>query len=377
MKRSIGAALAFLLVPGALLAQGTSVPANGEVNSNISNTPYGGRTAQFLTLPADARGAALGGSYAAMATGAAALFWNPAGMALADQKEATLSYETYVADTRHVWAGVSMPLRGGEWALGVSLNSFGFSNQPVYTEDQQDGTGDTYSVAETAIGASLGMQLSDKFSVGFTGKLINDQLGLVSARGFAVDFGTNYHTKLGGKPIRASFTVLDYGSSLTHQGSALNVNVPPQDGGQGVENQPATLRTTGADLPTQFHVGLAYDLASAQSHRLTISSEFWQPSDSDPGFGFAGEYAVNVSGVQAALRGSYSYMRDNSGTSAEVSSGFQSATNISMRSSTWDGLALGGGLATKLLGFNLGVDYAYRNLGVLPSTNMFSVRFGW
>ncbi len=376
MKRSIGTVLALLLLPGALLAQTATdnTGNNGEVNKTINNTPYGGRTAEFLTLPVDARGAALGGSFAAIVTGAASMFWNPAGLALADTKQAALSYTTYVADTKHIWAGFSAPLRGGEWALGVSVTNFGFSGQPVYTEDAQTGTGDTYSVAETAIGVTLGMQLSDKFSVGFTGKYLSDQLGATSANGIALDFGTSYHAKLAGKPIRASFTILDYGSSLTFTGSALNASVPPADGGQGVEPQPVQLRTTGSDLPTQFHVGLAYDLMAAQSNRLTVLSEFWQPSDSNPGFGLGAEYALNLSGVQAALRGSYSYQGDNG---LNTSSAFQSAAFKSTLSSSWDGLALGGGLATKLLGFNMGVDYAYRNLGILSSVNTFTVHFGW
>ncbi len=376
MKRSIGTALALLLLPGALLAQTSSNPggSTGEVNSTINNTPYGGRTAQFLTLPADARGAALGGSFATMATGATAMFWNPAGMPLADSKQAALTYDSYIADTRHVWAGASLPLRGGEWALGVSFSNFGFSNQPIYTEDAQTGTGDTYSVAETAVGLSLGMQLSDKFSVGFTGKLLSDQLGATSASGFAVDFGTSYHAKLGGRPIKASFTILDYGSSLTFTGNALNAELDPAAGGQGVETTPVQLRTSPGDLPTSFHVGLAYDLLSAQNSRLTLSSEFIQPSDSDPGFGFAGEYAINVSGVQAAARGSYTYQGDNA---LKPSSSFQASAFNSTLKSGMDGLALGGGLGTKLGSFSLGVDYAYRNMGVLPGVNMFTVHFGW
>ena len=376
MKRSIGTALALLLLPGALLAQTSGNPggSTGEVNQDINNTPYGGRTAQFLTLPADARGAALGGSFNAMVTGATAMFWNPAGLPLADTKQASLTYDSYVADTHHMWAGMSAPLRGGEWAVGVNISNFGFSNQPVYTEDAQTGTGDTYSVAETAIGLSLGMQLSDKFSVGFTGKLISDQLGATSASGFAVDFGTSYHAKLAGKPIRAAFTILDYGSSLTFTGSALNADIDPAAGGQGVEQQPVQIRTTPSDLPTQFHVGLAYDLMSAQNNRLTLSSEFIQPSDSDPGFGFGAEYAVNISNIQAALRGSYTYQGDNS---LKVSNDFQSGAFKSDLSSSMDGVAFGGGLATKVGSFSVGADYAYRNMGLLPGVNMFTVHFGW
>ena len=42
-----------------------------------------------------------------------------------------------------------------------------------------------------------------------------------------------------------------------------------------------------------------------------------------------------------------------------------------------DGVALGGGLATKVGSFSVGADYAYRNMGLLPGVNMFTVHFGW
>jgi hypothetical protein len=48
-----------------------------------------------------------------------------------------------------------------------------------------------------------------------------------------------------------------------------------------------------------------------------------------------------------------------------------------MSRASLDGLALGGGLNWRSGEFSMGVDYAYRHLGFMPSVNMFSVKVGW
>ena len=48
----------------------------------------------------------------------------------------------YVADTRYSWGGVAFPvLRRQPRPIGLQLGTFGFKDQPVYTEEQPDGTG--------------------------------------------------------------------------------------------------------------------------------------------------------------------------------------------------------------------------------------------
>src|ERR1041384_8745622 len=127
MKRTIAFILGCLRVRGALTAQAPLTTPGTE--PSVDNTRYGGTAAQFLTLPGDARGAALGGAYAALVNDVSSMFFNPAGLALGTSSQAAFSYTKYVADTHHIWAGLSTPLHGGEWALGVSMTSFGFNDQ--------------------------------------------------------------------------------------------------------------------------------------------------------------------------------------------------------------------------------------------------------
>lgn len=374
MNRKLAMVLALAFLPGVATAQTVTPPTE---NPDIDNTRFGGTSAVFLTLPADARGAALGGAFASMVNDISAAFYNPAGLALMGSSQAMFNYTAYVADTRHVAGAIGWSLRGGEWGLGVSVSNFGFSDAPVYTEDAQDGNGETYSVSNTAVGLTMALQFSDRFAAGITPRLVTEQLGRASATAFTLDFGTTYTGEVGGRPLRASFIIVNYGTSLRHSGPILNTAVDPIDESMNVEDTPAELRSSEFEPPTQFHVGLSYDVLAASSSRLTLLSEFFQPNDADPGVGFGAEFGANLSeGLSAALRGSFTFAGDN--RDSDISSAFsQGAFSSDDGSEGLDGLALGAGLGWQSGNFRLGVDYAYRHLGLLPSVNMFSVKVGW
>jgi len=372
MNRRFAAILAAaLLVPAVSSAQQAEPPVK---RTDEDNTRFGGTSAVFLTLPGDARGAALGGSYASLVTDISSVFYNPAGLAMMGSNQAMFGYTSYIADTRHITAAAGWSLRGGEAALGVSLSNFGFNDAPVYTEIDQEGNGETYNVSNTAVGITGSLQFSDRFSAGITGRYVTEQLGRVSQSGFTVDFGTNYHGEVGGRPLRASFIVLNYGTSFQAKGAALNDDVDPIDDGMGVEPTPVQLRTSAFEPPTQFRVGVAYDVLAAANNRLTLLSEFFQPNDSDPGVGFGAEFSARVSeGLNAALRGSYGYQGDNADTDV---TGFAFNSDVDSDQAL-DGLSLGAGINWQIGAWNVGVDYAFRHMGILPNVNMFSVKLGW
>jgi hypothetical protein len=138
--------------------------------------------------------------------------------------------------------------------------------------------------------------------------------------------------------------------------------------------QPAQFRTKDFPLPIAFRVALAYDLLSAESSRLTIISDFNQPNNNSAGFSAGGEWSSQRLGGSAfgfAARGSYSYQPANNLSPIDPSQ-----TALSDEENL-QGLALGGGLSYNAGNFNLGLDYAWKYLGVLGGTNFFSVTVGW
>jgi Uncharacterised protein family (UPF0164) len=362
------------------LAALTSAPLVAQQGQQ-DNTGYGGTAGEFLLLGAGARGAALGGAFAALTQDVTSLYYNPAGLAQMSRPSAMVSTYSYVANTRYSWVGIGLPMSGGARAFGVSIGTFGFSDQPVYTLEDPDGTGETYSVAESFIGATYSQNFSDRFSAGFTAKMISDHLGSTSATGFALDFGTNFHAMVGERPIRAAFVIDNLGSNLRHDGSALESGVTraPPLGTVDIpqELQPARLRTSSWGLPVQFRVGVALDVLNQGANRVSVLGEFTQPVNTKPGGGAGLEWAmtnVGNSGFSLAARGSYTLQPDNK---LDPGTGAGFTTSISTSSLSSDGVALGGGLAYGRGTWHVGFDYAYRNLGALGGTNFLSFSVSW
>jgi len=355
-------------------------PLAAQISLPSDNTAYGTTSAEFLLLGAGARGMALGGSFAAISNDVSALYYNPAGVTLIEHPGAMVSTYSYVADTKYTWAGLAFPVAGGARAFGFQVGYLGFSGQPVYTVEQPDGTGGTYSVSETFVGGTFSENFSDRFSAGLTAKFIRDGLGDVSGSAFAVDFGTSFHVTTGGRPLRASFTIQNLGTTLQYSGTPLTVNVnrPPVAGQVDVpqEPQPASLQNKDYGLPVTFRVGIAFDAMSSQDARLTILSEFNQPNNNKSGFGFGGEFTfsdIGKSGFSLSGRGSWTYAPANNidvGSQAGFTTGLNGKDNQ-------EGLAAGMGVGYRHGAFGLGFDYAWRSMGPLGGTNYLSFSVGW
>ncbi len=374
MKRTPRSGYVLLL---ATLMVGLPSAAAGQATKpgNTDNTAFGTTSAEFLLLGAGARGTALGGSYAAVATDASALYYNPAGAALGTHPSVVVGTVDYVADTRYSWGGLAFPF-GGSKAFGIQLGTFGFKDQPVYTVEQPAGTGATYSVNETFVGLTYAQQFSDRFSAGITAKGVFDNLGSVSGSAFGIDFGADFHSRLGGKPVRLGFTVQNLGTTMSYSGGDLNTSIPRDTAGAGTEPVPAELKDKAFSLPTVFQVALAYDVVSSanQNNRLTVIGSFNQANSNKAGFGFASEWTsrhLGGSGFGAAARASYTYApANNISTSGSIPTAMNDEENL-------QGMAGGGGLFYETPGFLLGVDYAFKYMGVLGGTHYLSLSLGW
>lgn len=366
------AALALLAAsPSILRAQATN-------EGSSDNTGYGTTSAEFLLIGANARGMALGGGYMALANDLGALYANPGALALLKRAGVQGSQLNYVADTKLNWGGVATPYGGGSGAVGFSIGTFGFSDQPVYTPQAPNGNGEFYSVSETYAAATIAKNFSDRFSVGITAKGIFDRLGQVSGSAFAIDFGTHFHSQLAGKPIRFAFALTNLGTNLSYKGDPLKVtsvrDTLPGDGEVPSQPVPSIRQTTPYSLPTRFGVALAYDFISTTDARFTVVSEFNQMRSNKASFSAGGEFAADRIGGSIfgiALRGSFVSNPSLNYESAGVTFDRQADDKAL-------GLAVGGGVnIASRGGFALGFDYAYRKLGALGDVNFFTVTVGW
>jgi hypothetical protein len=251
----------------------------------------------------------------------------------------------------------------------------------VYTEaDPTNLSGETFGVSSTVAGLSFAHAFIDRFTAGLTLKFITDDLatgslGGATASAFAIDFGTNFHSELGGRPIRLSFVVQNLGSKLSHDGDALrfrSFTPTPSTPDQRLDPPASNLETTGFPLPTNFRLGLNYDFVSNESTRWSVMGEFVEPNQTAPYVGFGSEFAwaSQESPVGAALRASYTLQPD------ERSNDYTSAIQAS--GAGLDGFGAGAGVFYKIAGrYKMQFDYAYRSYGILGSTDIFTFTFGW
>ncbi len=360
---------ASLTMSGEVFAQGTQ-----------DNTAYGGASGEFLLLGAGARGQALGGAYAALATDVTAMYYNAAGLAQLARPGVQVTSNSYIAGTKYTWAGIAFPMSGGVRAIGLSLGSFGFGDQPVYTVADPEGDGRTYSVRQTFISGTYAQNFSDRFAAGFSLKFISDRLGTAKGNAFALDFGTNFHASVGPRPIRASFVIQNLGSNLKHSGQDLIVGVTRQPplGTVDVPQEPqsAQLSTTSWTLPIVFRVGVALDLVTRGSNRVTVLSEFTQPNNTKPTAGAGLEFGMQNIGQRGfSIAGRASYTIHTDLQTNDITLGMP--TKESSGNFTSAGLALGGGIEYARGSTRLGFDYAWRSLGTLGSVNYLSFSLGW
>ncbi len=133
----------------------------------------GSTSMQFLKVMPSARATALGEAYAVWATGAEAIFWNPAGLARLDNMEFSTTYIDWLFDAQQGALSYALAIRGFG-AVGVQVQYVDFgefeetTNERPYINDPDNPglTGRTFKPFSYVVGIAYARYLTDKFSVG-------------------------------------------------------------------------------------------------------------------------------------------------------------------------------------------------------------------
>lgn len=246
------------------------------------NDKVGSSAFKFLNIQTDAHGAALGG-LSAQASGATALFWNPAGAAGAEGIGLSAGMTQWLVDTQVMNVGVVMPLMGGTAGLSlVSVNygdimRSGWSGTEEFVFEPNQGS---FSATDMAFQASFGKSLSDKFSLGGTAKMVTQAIDDVNISGLAFDIGTQFDT--GYRGIKMGAVISNFGPDVASQAAD----------DAGFEEFP------GMSLPMTFSFGVVGEAIAGMNAGLNVLKQ----ADMAEEFIFNGEY--NVAGL-ASLRFSY------------------------------------------------------------------------
>jgi hypothetical protein len=260
-----------------LLAVGGSSGARaGELISFFGGERVGTSGGQFLRVPADARGIAMGGGMTAAVDGAASAFWNPAGMVTVQGSgRLLLTHTEYAADIdiEHL----AYVQRIGAWRVALLGGVLRSGDILRTSEFHPDGQGHTFTANQFLGGVAVGRQLTDRFTVAATGKFLQENLDEYVNRRVFLDLGALY--RVGFRTARIGFAVRNFGGDLRLNGD------PPPEVGSSWQSYPA---------PTVAVFGAAYDFGRGDEGRLTLTFDFNHPSD---------EAESVILGAEAALLG--------------------------------------------------------------------------
>ncbi len=158
----------------------------------------------FLKIGVGARAAAMGEAYVAVAQDPTALYWNPAGIAVAPDLEVHATHNEWIADVRYEYLAAVRGLRGHALGAQIGLLHMG----QFEGRDANGELTESFRSYDFFFGASYGRRISRAFEVGATGKFLYEKIQSFTATGFAGDFGIRYRTPLRGLTLGATATNL-------------------------------------------------------------------------------------------------------------------------------------------------------------------------
>ena len=325
-----------LLLPGAVFAG--------------SFSKVGTAAAQFLKIGVGARAMAMGGSFTAIANDVSTIYWNPAGIANLDQTSIGFTHSEWFADISHDFAGIVLPISSSDF-LAVHATMLNTSEQEVTTVSNPDGTGIYYDVRDLAIGLTYSRQLTDRFSVGLTGKYVLQTLYNVQASSFTLDVGSYLRT--GFHNLIIGMAISNFGGSMQLDGRDLITIADVNSSFSGNFNPDARLTAQEYPLPLIFRVGLAMDVVGgtdpviqSEDYRLTFATEGTHLNDNNERFNIGSEISWTET---VFVRGGY---------------------KINYDTEKW---ALGMGVKIPIGNQNVIFDYAFVEFENLGNVSQFSV----
>jgi hypothetical protein len=318
--------------------------------------------ANELIIPVGAHGISMAGSGIASETGLGALYWNPAGVAgMTNSVTAEFSHMNYIADIGVEYGAVGINFEGFG-IIAIDVKSLNIGDIPVTTNDQPDGTGQTFAPQFMVAGASYARQLTDRIAIGLTFHYVSETIAQVSATGFAVNAGVQYKDMGDISGLNFGLVIKNIGPQMTFGGPGLLVKASPL----GSTSTPSdaflrapnfySINAAAFDLPSSIDLGLSYAPVIDDINSLQLSGTFENNNFSGDLYNVGAEYGYNK---LFFVRAGYTISPKN-----------QDANYIY-------GFTAGAGINYDLGGVDLKVDYAYRGVKYFDANHVFEISLGF
>ncbi|MBC8175047.1 MAG: PorV/PorQ family protein [Candidatus Marinimicrobia bacterium] len=322
---------------------------NLSVVQTQSVSKVGTTAGQFLKIGVGSRALAMGGAFAAIASDASALYWNPAGISRTKNNHVLFDHTNWFLDINFEFVGTTFHL-GSIGTIGASISYLHMDEMLVTTTHDPEGeTGQTFKAGSYSACLTFAKNLTDRFSLGINTKYINEFIYNSSASGFAVDIGTLYKTRLDG--LTLGMSISNFGTKMQMNGRDLLIQT---DLDPTLESDPehinAYLATDRFDLPLLFRFGLAYNFPIFYSGlNITVAADANHPNDNTESLNIGTE--INIMNFVFLRGGLHNlYQRDSE-----------------------EKFTLGAGVNISVSGIKWGIDYSYHEFERLSNPQKISL----
>ena len=245
------------------------------ISSLYSVNKTGTTSAKFLSIGVGSAAVGMGGAFTSVANDATALYWNPAGIGYYNTRELYINHASWIADISFDYVAFTSPV-GSKSAIGLSVIAVTMDEMDVTKYDNED-TGETFRAADYAFGLAFALNLTDRFSVGFNGKYIQQTIADSYAKGGAIDIGTMFKTPFG---FRLGTTVSNFGPKLKMSGDNLLIAADVNQTIEGNnESVTSILSTDYFNLPLVLRFGISDEIEINQLLKIILSLDAVSPND--------------------------------------------------------------------------------------------------
>ncbi|MBI1931497.1 MAG: PorV/PorQ family protein [Ignavibacteriales bacterium] len=261
-----------------------------QVDQDISRV--GTTAASVLKIAPGARSLGMGSAYVGVSDDIYSVYFNPAGITRSKgNSQVAFNHSEWLADVNYDFAAGSINV-DGLGTLFATFSSLQVPKDEVRTFEYPEGDGRTWDASSLVIGVGYARSLTDRFSVGFQVKFIQESIWNSSATGVAMDVGTYYVTPFNDLVIGASFN--NFGTKMQLNGRDLQINVDPENLPEsGPNNIPGEYSTEKNDLPLNFRVGLAMNVVDTRFFRLKAALDAVHPNDNKEYLNTGLEFSYN------------------------------------------------------------------------------------
>lgn len=302
----------------------------------------------FLSIPQGTRATGMGQAFSAVGSDLSGIYWNPASLATLPGINFSFDHTNWFANLKFNFAAASVQIPSFG-TLGLSVIASDIDEMSVTTLDEPDGTGEVFSVSYLSVSFAYALQLTDRFSIGFNPKFIQETFWKTSATGIAVDMGVQYITPF--DDIVLAMSINNFGSKMQLLGNSTLVLYDQDKLSTGNNDKiPSNLSTDSWSLPLTFRIGMAYNAIKTDDYKVLVAMDALHPSDDYESVNLGTEIVFRD---LVALRAGYKslFMPD-----AE------------------EGLTLGIGVMQQFLeNSNVRVDYSFAKFGRLKDVQKFSI----